>query len=296
MTERLRELFDDLIADEPPLSTTAESALAAGRRFQRRNRALWTAAGAALTVAAVTVLPQVWGPTPRPGQPAVSLSIESTPAPAPTTGSVPTASPAPSEPAALVLATETFCPSNAVPAQPDGSVLPETEAATAAALAEGARVAPRMEFAVYHASTSTGPNLNGAPRLTIIFDVGDAAGWGSVSFQIYPEYDAPAAERALRGANVSSCVEGSRHDFEDGSVAVHYPYGPPEQEATATQLWYYAVGGFDMNIGMFSNAWPTDDDGIPETPPMASSLPARGAMPLTIDQVMQIAHAIAQSA
>ncbi len=296
MTDPLRKLFDDLVADEPPLQTTADSAVAAGRRQQRRNRTLWTATGAALTVAAVAVLPQLFRLSPLSNQPAdpsaaasasVPVDPSRTPEPNPSTDPVP--------PPDLVLTPYEVCPSAAVPAQPDGSVLPETGAATAAALAEGARVAPGMEFAVYHASTSTGPNLNGAPRLTIILDVGDATGWGSVNFQIFPEYDAPAAERALRGANVSSCVEGSRYDFEDGSVAVHYPYGPPEQEATVTHVWYYATGGFTMNIGLFPQAWPTDDDSNPDTPAVPSPRPARGAMPLTIDQVMQIAHAVAQA-
>jgi hypothetical protein len=62
MTDPLRELFDDLVADEPPLRTTADTTATAGRRLARRNRTLWTATGTAVIVAALAVLPQVWRP------------------------------------------------------------------------------------------------------------------------------------------------------------------------------------------------------------------------------------------
>jgi hypothetical protein len=251
----LRELFDDLVAAEPPLTTTAETTADAGRRLRRRSRTLWILAGAAsmaLAVATVAMLPRVW---------TTEHAVEPM--------------------APLTLTAFLVCPKPAAAAQPDGSRLPRPAAAEAAAMSAGPRIQPGMQFIVRQASIGH----DGTPRLELTLDAGDAAGWGSLGFEIFPEYDIPAADRAERGANVASCVEGSRHDFADGSVAIHYPYGPPEQEATVTHVWYYAEAGFTMNIGMFPHPQRTQP-----------TLPARGVMPLRVDQVMQLAHAIAQSA
>jgi hypothetical protein len=252
----------------------------------------------AAAVAAAIAVPQVLRPGPLSNQPAAQPSIMATVAPSTLVTGPPetaTTTSAPSVAPPLALAPFEVCPSAALPPRPDGELLPSTDAAAAAARVEGPLIAPGMEFAVVIARTGTGPNLNSVPRLDLVVDVGDAAGWGSVSFQIFPQNDLPPEELALRGAAVMSCVDGSRYDFGDGSVAIYYPYGPPEQEATVTHVWYFAAGGFTMNIGMFPEATPTDDDGNPDTPAIPSPRPARGEMPLTIGQVMQLAHAIAQS-
>jgi hypothetical protein len=57
-------------------------------------------------------------------------------------------------------------------------------------------------------------------------------------------------------------------------------------------VWYFAAGGFTMNIGMFPQAWSASED--PATPP-PPPLPVRGVMPLTINQVMAIADVVAHS-
>ncbi len=150
---------------------------------------------------------------------------------------------------------------------------------------------------VHHAAAAARidqqPKFQGRPWLALIFDVGDDAGYGAINLQILPESVADPSDRAGRGANVSECVDGWRHDFADGSVAIHYPYGSPAGEATVTHVWYFAAGGFTMNIGMFPQAWSASED--PATPPPPPPLPMRGTMPLTINQVMAIADVVAHS-
>ena len=292
MTDPLRQLFDDMILDEPPLRTTADNAVAGGRRLRRRNRTLWTATGTALTVAAVALLPQVW---PSPGS---GLTVGASATADPSQSATGEASPDPTQPPSTELALTSYevCPSPASTlSQPDGSVLPELATAQAAVVAQGPQIAPGMTFLPHAASALVvgGPKFGGDPVLTIIFDIGDdLTGYGSLNVQIRPETDATPQVRAARGASTTSCVEGWRYDFADGSVAIHYPYGTPMNEKDVTHVWYYAAGGFTMNIGMFPQGWDVVADAAPAPP---SALPARGAMPLSIAQVMQVADVIAHS-
>src|SRR5262245_37101417 len=86
------------------------------RRDHRRSRTLWMVGGTALVVTMVAVLPQVWHAG----------------APSPTGG----------EPNSLALTAYRVCPSTAHQIEGDGSALPDPQAAMAAVLAAGARVAP----------------------------------------------------------------------------------------------------------------------------------------------------------
>jgi hypothetical protein len=262
---------------------------------------MWTVAGTALAVAAVAALPRVWaagpapggGPVGNPSAGSTSAGATAEPTPSPTgTGSDPVPTGTGEPPVSLTLSPYPVCPSDdlLLPSD-DGSVLPDPDAAVQAVQAAAPQIAPGLEFQPVIAQLFAGePRFEGDPWVAIVFNVGNAAGYGELNLQIRPETGASPAERASRGAMVSgACVDGWRHDFADGSVGLHYPYGPPEQEAEVTHVWYYASGGFTMNIGMFPQAAPPtgSEGGVP------SDLPPRGAMPLSIEQVMLVAHEIA---
>jgi hypothetical protein len=297
MTDPLRELFDDLVADEPPLRTTADTTAAAGRRLRRRNRTLWTATGSAAIVAALVVLPQVWRPAGSgltAGRPTtVPLTVvtgSAVPRPTPT---VTTPTPTPST---LGLRAYQVCPNPMPPHYgTNSSLLPHLAAAETAVLAAAPRIAPGLDFRVNPVSnTSVGqPKLNGAPEENLIFDVGDASGYGGLSFQITVDTTAPAAVRATQMANTDHCVDGLRQDFADGSVALYYSIGQPD-ESTTKQLWYYGAAGITMDIGEENQAFGASAS--PSTGLLVpSTLPPRAAVPLTIEQVFLLADVVAHA-
>jgi hypothetical protein len=270
VTARLRELFEEMLRHEPPLHTTAESAAADGRRIVRRSQTLWTIAGTAILIALVAMLPGAWGANRR--EPAADgPTVDEPTADGPPTGPTP-------GPTALTLQGYWVCPSATPPAQGDASLLPDPQVAMSALLAAAAQIAPALTF-IARSADHPSPH-----RVAIVADIGDIDGYGALNVEMYPDDGGPPAQRAAAGAMVSSCVDGSRCDFPDGSVALYYPQGPPEQEAVAMHVWYYAVAGFTMNIGLFPQ--PSD----------SSPLPARGTMPLAIDQVMLLADAVARAA
>ena len=286
MTDRLRDLFDELVTREPPLRTTAGDAAAAGRRMRHRHRTLWTVLGTSLAVSAAAIAPQAFGMgnsggpvTVAVGDPSASVS--------PWVGPTPT-------PTGLTLTTYHACPAPPRPfPQTDGSVLPDPDRAAAAVHAAAPRIAPGMTFITRLAMrVDQTPKWRSLPVVALIFDVGDDSGFGAINLQIRPEIDATPSIRA-QALNVSECVDVVRHDFPDGSVAIHYPYGPPTSEALVTHVWYYGAGGATMNIGMFPQGWTASDD--PSTPPPPPPLPVRANMPLTISQVMEVADVVAHS-
>jgi hypothetical protein len=252
VTERLRELFEAMVLDEPPLRTTPQATADAGRRRLRRGRTVWAVAGAALVVAVVAALPQA--------------GLTSTAGPS-AHGPTADASTGPTSAPTLALQSFRVCPGNAAQSSGPEDVLPDPAVAMAALLAAGSRVAPDRTFVAGEASLSH-VKLGGVAHVEITVDVAD----GSLIFSIYPDAE-PVAERTASGTNISACVDGSSHDFPDGSVALFYPIG---HEDTVMHIWYYAASGFTMNIGMFPNA--------------------SGNMPLSIEQVMLLADAIAQAA
>jgi hypothetical protein len=297
MTDPLRELFEDLVADEPPLRTTAETTAAAGRRLSRRNRRLWTATGTAAIVAALVVLPQVWRPAgsgQTAGRPTAVPSAVVSGSAAPTATPTPTLTAPTPTPSALNLQPYQVCPNPMPPYYgTDSSLLPHLAAAETAVLAAAPRIAPGLDFRVNAVSnTSVGqPKLNGAPVENLIFDVGDGSGYGSLIFQITVDTRAPAAVRATQNANTDHCVEGLRQDFADGSVALYYSIGQPD-ESTSKQLWYYGAAGITMNIGEENQGYGMPASTAPLPP---STLPPRASVPLTIEQVFLLADVVAHA-
>jgi hypothetical protein len=288
MADVLRELFDEMVADEPPLRTTTDSAAAAGRRLRTRRRTLWTVAGAAAAVALVTAVPTL-ASTGRPPSPVGPPSL-----------SAPVTTTAPATPTADLegqVVRSHYCPSTTPRAQlrtstSDGSILPDVERAAAAVMAAAPRIAPGKEFILrvhrYLASTEAWKDR---PQVALIFDVGDASGYGFLSFQIYTEQGVPAPDRAqweLDGH--ATCIDVQRRDFADGSVAVN------ESDASgpnSTKVYYFAARGYDMNIDALSEPWTTSTG--PESTPTPSTLSPRTSVPLTVAQIMALADVVAHS-
>lgn len=301
MTDRLRELFDDMLTGEPPLRISPDEAEAAGRRLRTRHRTLWTVAGAALAAVALTVGPHLVLPTGIP----VTSAAQSLPGPSLVSSTAPSApgdAPATPSIAAPSAAPESFehCPAGPgryTADNTDGSVLPDPDRAVAAVQSAAGRLAPGQRFIVYlsgRALPASGEKLAGIPYVYLVFDIGNDQGFGSLNLQLTADKAGSPAGRAEQALNsVGTCVQVQWRDYPDGSVAISYPYGPPEQEATVTHVFYFAQAGYTMNIGLFPQAWPTGTD--PNVPAIPSSRPALGHLPLTISQVMDIADVVAHS-
>jgi hypothetical protein len=257
VTARLRELFEEMLLDEPPLRTTAEATADDGRRMIRRSRTLWTIAGTAMLVALVAMLPSAFG-----------ASRQDPTGDAPTADGSSTA-PLPG-PTGLTLRDESICPSAARTYGGDNSLLPDPAAAMAALLAAGRRVAPALAFVARLAGHDS------AQSVMVSVDIADSSGHRSLNIEIRVEAASPA-ERIAHISQLGSCVDGKRYDFSDGSVGLYFPSGSPAQEAMLMHVWYFSVRGLTMDI--------------------AISPPALGSnIPLSIDQVMLLADAVAQAA
>ena len=271
MTDRLRELFDDMLADEPPLRTDPDDAEAAGRRLRNRYRTLWTVAGAASADMLVSE---------SASSPAFAISP-----PGPT-------------PSAEALAATLHCPADVAPYtvdNRDGSVLPDPGRAAQAVVAAAVKIATGEKFLVNLSDRiETSDKSPGVPEVYLVFDVGTDRGYGSVNLQLIPDKTGTPAQRAESMLDrAGECVDVRRRDYPDGSVAVSYPYGPPAQEAEVTHVWYFARAGYNMNIGMFPQGWSASSDPNVAAPP--SALPVLGHMPLDVGQVMDVADVVAHS-
>jgi hypothetical protein len=297
MADRLRELFDDMLADEPPLRTDPDEAEAAGRRLRNRHRTLWTVAGAALAATLVATGPSLLslGYQAAPYGPGAAsadvLASEVPPSPVSVSPPVPT-------PSAEQLATSLHCPADVAPYtvdNRDGSVLPDPGRAAQAVVAAAVKIAPSEEFLVNMSGRiETSDKSPGVPQVYLVFDVGGERGYGSVNLQLIADKTGTPQERAESALDrTGECVEVQRRDYPDGSVAVYYPYGPPAQEAEVTHVWYFARAGYNMNIGVFPEAWSSSSD--PNSTPTPSGLPPLGHQPLSISQVMDLANVVAES-
>ena len=293
MTDVLRHLMENLVADEPPLRADGDGLVAAGLRLRTRRRGIATASGAFLTVAAVasvTLLPHA-ALTANEAAPGASSSASAARSASPR----PTRSAAP-KPSGVVLQHYQSCSTGARQQLPDtdGSVLPAPQKASAAVLAAGPRIAPGMTLTVWSAlRVDDTPKYAGKPVENLAFHLGDRDGTGEVVMQLMPEAGDPAvrAENGLLGQN--GCIAVTRRDFPDGSVALYYPYGPPAQEAETMHVWFYSAHSFTMNIGMFPEVLVPNV--APLTPaPEPTSLP-RSTMPLTIEQLFELAAAAANA-
>ena len=285
--------MEELVADEPPLRANGDGLVAAGLRLRTRRRGIATASGAVLTVAAVasvTLLPHA-ALTANEAAPGASSSASAARSASPG----PTRSAAP-KPSGTVLQHYQSCGTEGFQVLPDtdGSVLPVPEKAAAAVLAAGPRIVPGMTFTTVDSTRiDTSLKAPGIPMVFLIVDIGDTGGVGSINMQIIPEAGTPAvrAENGLRGQN--GCIAVTRQDFPDGSVALYYPYGPPAQEAETTHVWFYSAHGFTLNIGMFPEAWVMNDN--PDQPPPKPTAKKRSTMPLTIEQLFELAAVAANA-
>jgi hypothetical protein len=140
----------------------------------------------------------------------------------------------------------------------------------AALLAAGPRIAPGVTFvarAAGHDSTRS---------VMISVDIAESSGYGALTVLIRVEAASPT-DRIAHITTIKSCVVGQQYDFPDGSVGLYYPYGAPEQEARLMHVWYFSVRGLTIDVAM--------------SPPAVG-----GSMPLSVDQVMMLADAVAQAA
>src|SRR6185369_15570136 len=172
-----------------------------------------------------------------------------------------------------------YCPSTAPRAHlgtstSDGSVLPDVERAAAAVIAAAPRIAPGKQFVLrVHQYTASSQKFLNRPQVALIFDVGDASGYGFLSYQIYTEQGVSAPDRAqweLDGH--TTCIDVQRRDFTDGSVAIN------ESDAAgpnSTKVYYFAARGYDMNIDALSEPWTTAAS--PNDIPTPSTLPPRAS-------------------
>jgi hypothetical protein len=296
MADTLRELFEEMVADEPPLRTTTDSAAAAGRRLRARRRTLWTVAAAAAVVAMVTAVPTLAAtgrhPVPPAGSPRPTASAP------PTTGRASTP-PTPTLTDPQVVGSR-YCPSTAQRSllntrTSDGSILPDVDRAAAAVLAAAPRIAPGKQFILrVHSYIPTSDKWKDRPQVALIFDVGDGDGFGFVDFQIYTEQGVPAAQRAQWELDGHlGCLDIQRRDFPDGSVAVCDPDGQAANTARYSQVYYFAARGYDMNITSEAQGWSSSND--PNVPPPPPSLPVRTSVPLTVAQTMELADVVAHA-
>src|SRR5262245_22354015 len=172
MADVLKELFDEMVAGEPPLRTTTESAAAAGRRLRARRRTLWTVAAAAAAVAFVTAVPTL-AATGRPAPPVGPPSLT-----APTVTAAPTASPSPDLDCLIVRSNHG--PSTAPRPQPttspsDASSRPDAGRPAPAGLAAAPRIAPGKQFIPrVHDYVASSEKWQHRPQVMLTFDVADA--------------------------------------------------------------------------------------------------------------------------
>ena len=302
MAETLRELFDEMMSDEPPLRTTSESAAAAGRRLQVRRRALWTATGAALTVVLATAVPTLALSGGSGARTAVlgSASASGTPSVVPSGGPSGTARPTVSAAPDPRVQQFQHCPGTTRYPNfdyADGSVLPNVDRAAAAVQAAGPGIAPGRQFILrVHSYFTSTQKLAGHPQNALIFDVGDDDGFGFVSFQMLVQKGPTPQQWAQYEMDAQNeCHEVMRRDYPDGSVAIHIVPTNADEVAASTQVYYYSVKGYMLNMGAYIEGWSASDD--PATPPPPPPLPVRqrGHLPLTVAQLMELADVIAHS-
>jgi hypothetical protein len=297
MADELRELFEQMVADEPPLRTTTDSATAAGRRLRARRRAGWAVAGAALAVMLVAAVPTL-AATGRPVSP-VGLPGSRTVRPTPFVTSAPARpTPTPTDPSSdPQVVSSRYCPSTAPRTQlstktSDGSILPDADKAAAAVVAAAPRIAPGKQFILrVHLYLANSAKWTDRPQVEIIFDVGDGLGYGFLGFQIYTEQGVTAAERATWELDGHvSCFQVQRRDYSDGSVAVN---DPDSSAPGLEKVYYFAARGYDMNIDAHTEPWTTSTG--PNDIPTPSTLPPRSSVPLTVSQIMALADVVAHA-
>ncbi len=224
MRDAMRELFDTLLVNEPPVGTSAAQVRRRGQQRLHRRR-IMVAAGSALAVGvtATAAVAYVPGRGPLVALPASSGSPDGSGAPSAGL------TPAPTESAAPQRFEIPQCNGDATAkllADTDGSVLPDPATAAQAVLEAAATIAPGRTFRLVTAERVEPPErLLMGPRLHLIFDVTDARGTGSINLEVIPQTGMTAAERATldeRAKPFSNCTPADRTDFPDGGVGLEY--------------------------------------------------------------------------
>ena len=289
MRDAIRELFDALLVDEPPVGTTAGQIQHRGQQRLHRRRML-VAAGSALAVGvtATAAVAYVPGRGLLVASPAASLGGGVTASP----------TPAPTDTPAVQPFEIPHCDGDGTPkllANTDGSVLPDPARAAQAVLDAAATLAPGRKFRIVTAErVNSSEKLPGMPRLYLIFDVTDGRGTGSINLEVFPQSGMTAAERATidqRAKPFSNCTPATRTDFPDGAVGLEYvAFGTGGPSDSVQHTYYYSPNGFDINAGAFLTPWSSTATPSPEP----SDQPiARTSMPLTSGEVLAICRVVA---
>jgi hypothetical protein len=305
VTDKLHELFDQMVVGEPPLRVTADGVAYRGRRRQARRRTWMVTGSAVLAVGALAGTAVAWdrpaGPvrTPFAGPPPATGAARQSAGPGTPPPEIPRC-PAPDAP--LVMLDDT-----------DGSVLPDPQRAAQAVLAAAPAIAPGRTFQLVRAEKLRSSPKHDAPREYLIFDVGDADGHGSINLEIIPQRGRSPGERAehdVRARPFANCTDAGRRFFPDGSVGLTYvPFGTGRPSDTVLHARYYGAGDVDVNAGCFQTRWVEssrsagppvgaqipEPDGADPDRPVPTPADARTTMPLTPDQMLDLA-AVAVSA
>ena len=295
MRDAIRELFDTMLVDEPPVGTTAGEIRHRGQQRLHRRRML-VAAGSALAVGvtATAAVAYVPGRGLLTSWPAASGSPDASPS-----GQVaPSPTPVPADTAAVQPFEIPHCDGDGTPkllANTDGSVLPDPGRAAQAVLDAAATIAPGRTFRVVTAErVDSSEKHPGMPRLHLIFDVTDARGAGSINLEVFPQTGMTAAERATideRAKPFSNCTPATRTDFPDGAVGLEYlAFGTGEPSDSVQHTYYYSPDGFDINAGAFLTPWSST---LTRSPDLSGQPRARTSMPLTTGEVLDICRVVA---
>jgi hypothetical protein len=295
MRDAMRELFDTLLVNEPPVATSAAQVRQRGQQRLHRRRIL-VAAGSALAVGvtATATVAYVPGHGPLVALPATSGSRDVSAAPSEGL------TPAPTDSAAPQRFEIPNCDGDATAkllANTDGSVLPDPATAAQAVLEAAATIAPGRTFRLVTAKrVDSSEKHPGMPRLHLIFDVTDARGTGSINLEVFPQAGMTAAERATldeRAKPFGNCTPPTRTDFPDGGVGLEYvAFGTGDPRDSVQHTYYYSPDGFDINAGAFLRPWSPSLT----APPDPSAQPrVRTPMPLTSKEVLAICRIVALS-
>jgi hypothetical protein len=287
MRDVLGDVFDTLLAGEPPLGLSATEVARQGRRRVYRRHGL-IAGGAAAAAGLTATAVGVWALAPAPVAPQPGLTATGSTAPPPS--DVPPPPPPSSRPVLVV--ERPHCDGERIGTMKldwtDGSVLPGPDAAVAAVLRAAGSAAPGRSFTVVFAGrVDDTAKFGGLPVMNLVFDVADAAGTGALSMQLRPQVGASPAERAawaLRERPFSNCTPATRTDYPDGSVGLSYiAFGSGSPVDTEQVNFFYAARGFDINATVFMVPWSV---------PFASAPGRADSMPLSAAEVLALCRAV----
>jgi hypothetical protein len=295
----MREIFDAILADEPPIGTTAARVRQRGRQRMHRRRTLMAAGSAvAVGMTASAAIAYVPGNGLLVGSPATNGSPDGSSAPSGVVA--PPVTPGPIDTAAPQRFEIPHCDGDGTPkllANTDGSVLPDPAMAAESVLDAAPTIAPGRTFRMVSAErVDSSEKHPGMPRLYLIFNVTDAHGTGSINLEVFPQTGMTASERATideRARPFSNCDPATRTDFPDGAVGLEYTaFGTGHPIDSVQHTYYYSPDGFDINAGAFLTPW---DQVVSASPLPSGQLGARTSMALTSAEVLAVCRVVALS-